>query len=634
MIWHLGNAARGVPSRNVVSEKRSLHINKKDPRSFRRPCLWYRDNCDPNTTPLHRSSAYQFYTHNRYCAPSLAKRAPLSLILTLSPSLAPSTTLRPHSSPFSSPSHAMSTFSAPMVPTVSAGPETNTRRKRSFDDLLLPSLGFDSSHVYNHESAYLFQPVALDRHNKRARTAPASPTGVGSLTPHTSPLLNKGTINPISLPPVPSVLNLAQSGAPTTLRESLSNPEYIPSTPTLSRVAHRDSFIKPSQKGPLPSLRHLRLLPHPKVQEHAYRFPDTSENTPIWRESLMNWCKSENYQDYQQIAKEVQRCVYSDSAPGLNILANVATITQKIPSILNPVDQFHDLSDSASTDGVVTPPMSPRNATAAGRSGPLTFTPTLSEKLVQTIRQKRAGSHRKTNSFKAREMKKLLNNRDVLSIDSKGKVEKPARKRKTSSPSSPQQLVMKISTLSPLRTPLSGTALPKGPAMGATPPTSRNSITRTPQRSVSPVRAVSPPRTHVFVLNEPRTPPMSSHTVASSGRSGGSPRSEACQTKKTTSPKRTSNRTCISCLSSDSPCWRPSWTNKKQDQLCNSCGLRYKKTQTRCLNETCRKIPSKGELAIMKANGKITRTNSDGTLTEGLGCLFCNSMVEIREKPS
>lgn len=106
----------------------------------------------------------------------------------------------------------------------------------------------------------------------------------------------------------------------------------------------------------------------------------------------------------------------------------------------------------------------------------------------------------------------------------------------------------------------------------------------------------------------------------------------------TNSPKRRKSyttqtvRTCISCQSSDSPCWRPSWSPRKHDQLCNSCGLRYKKTHTRCLNEVCKKIPTKGELNIMKSHGVVTdAVKGCDDLFTGYRCLFCNSITETKE---
>ncbi|CCD24771.1 DNA-binding transcription repressor ASH1 NDAI_0D04580 [Naumovozyma dairenensis CBS 421] len=91
-------------------------------------------------------------------------------------------------------------------------------------------------------------------------------------------------------------------------------------------------------------------------------------------------------------------------------------------------------------------------------------------------------------------------------------------------------------------------------------------------------------------------------------------------------------RRCVSCRSSDSPCWRPSWSKMKHDQLCNSCGLRYKKTHTRCLNELCLKIPTKSELSMMKTNGIDKQfVHSRGETVEGYRCLFCNYITETIE---
>lgn len=85
----------------------------------------------------------------------------------------------------------------------------------------------------------------------------------------------------------------------------------------------------------------------------------------------------------------------------------------------------------------------------------------------------------------------------------------------------------------------------------------------------------------------------------------------------------TTPRVCISCGSDQSPCWRPSWSIK-EGQLCNSCGLRYKKTGARCLNNDCKKIPAKGEWALMQSKGK---TSFDGE--DAYGCLDCGSKVEV-----
>lgn len=83
-------------------------------------------------------------------------------------------------------------------------------------------------------------------------------------------------------------------------------------------------------------------------------------------------------------------------------------------------------------------------------------------------------------------------------------------------------------------------------------------------------------------------------------------------------------RMCISCGSDLSPCWRPSWS-PKEGQLCNSCGLRYKKTAARCLNDQCRRIPAKGEWNSMVSKGMALY---DGV--EAYSCLGCGYKVETK----
>jgi transcriptional regulatory protein ASH1 len=92
-----------------------------------------------------------------------------------------------------------------------------------------------------------------------------------------------------------------------------------------------------------------------------------------------------------------------------------------------------------------------------------------------------------------------------------------------------------------------------------------------------------------------------------------------------------SKRKCISCHSDQSPCWRPSWSTTA-GQLCNSCGLRYKKTGARCTIDSCRRIPAKGEWAAMKQRGKVEVLNSSGEKTLGYSCLNCSGEVEVKEK--
>ncbi|QPG76073.1 hypothetical protein FOA43_003459 [Brettanomyces nanus] len=94
-------------------------------------------------------------------------------------------------------------------------------------------------------------------------------------------------------------------------------------------------------------------------------------------------------------------------------------------------------------------------------------------------------------------------------------------------------------------------------------------------------------------------------------------------------------RRCISCHSTQSPCWRPSWDPEK-GQLCNSCGLRYKKTKARCMNPNCLRIPAKGEWTLMKNRGKILLPvyNDDGdeiNKHHTYKCLHCDGEVAVEE---
>lgn len=86
-------------------------------------------------------------------------------------------------------------------------------------------------------------------------------------------------------------------------------------------------------------------------------------------------------------------------------------------------------------------------------------------------------------------------------------------------------------------------------------------------------------------------------------------------------------RRCISCGSDQSPCWRPSWS-ASAGQLCNSCGLRYKKTGARCTESDCGRIPAKGEWAVMRNTAK--RNPETGRMD--YACIYCRGVVEVNER--
>ncbi|ONH68991.1 Transcriptional regulatory protein ASH1 [Cyberlindnera fabianii] len=90
-------------------------------------------------------------------------------------------------------------------------------------------------------------------------------------------------------------------------------------------------------------------------------------------------------------------------------------------------------------------------------------------------------------------------------------------------------------------------------------------------------------------------------------------------------------RVCISCGTDQSPCWRPSWS-VTAGQLCNSCGLRYKKTGARCVEKSCCRIPAKGEWLAMESRGKVELTKENGEKCIAYKCLHCGGEVEVKDK--
>lgn len=125
---------------------------------------------------------------------------------------------------------------------------------------------------------------------------------------------------------------------------------------------------------------------------------------------------------------------------------------------------------------------------------------------------------------------------------------------------------------------------------------------------------------------QPLSPPSSPHHLAMmGGQAVPRPNQGSFPAHHTTTFH--SKRRCISCGSDQSPCWRPSWS-ASAGQLCNSCGLRYKKTNARCLTKECGRIPAKGEWVSMK--NLATKDSATGQLR--YKCLYCNGDVEVGEK--
>ncbi|RHZ58200.1 hypothetical protein Glove_375g100 [Diversispora epigaea] len=85
--------------------------------------------------------------------------------------------------------------------------------------------------------------------------------------------------------------------------------------------------------------------------------------------------------------------------------------------------------------------------------------------------------------------------------------------------------------------------------------------------------------------------------------------------------RRESNKTkvCASCRTRTTPCWRPAWSSELF--LCNSCGLRYKKTKCVCPNQECRYIPLKSEYNAMFKKAK------NGDCPDTKRCCRCQTQL-------
>ncbi|KAF9955746.1 DNA-binding transcription repressor, partial [Mortierella alpina] len=77
---------------------------------------------------------------------------------------------------------------------------------------------------------------------------------------------------------------------------------------------------------------------------------------------------------------------------------------------------------------------------------------------------------------------------------------------------------------------------------------------------------------------------------------------------------------CEACKQKETPCWRPGYT--PGGSLCNSCGLRYKKSGVFCPKDGCKYIPLKTEYASMEE--ERLAMNKDH-----LKCRKCHGRVEL-----
>ncbi|KAF9963889.1 DNA-binding transcription repressor [Modicella reniformis] len=104
-----------------------------------------------------------------------------------------------------------------------------------------------------------------------------------------------------------------------------------------------------------------------------------------------------------------------------------------------------------------------------------------------------------------------------------------------------------------------------------------------------------------------------SSSISSAGRQGGSSTSSPFDSvtgsgggsgsrasSGSGSGSGSSSKHCEACGAKETPCWRPGYI--PNTVLCNSCGLRYKKSNVFCTKVNCKYIPLKTEYASMEAD--------------------------------
>ncbi|KAF9352661.1 DNA-binding transcription repressor [Mortierella sp. NVP85] len=111
-------------------------------------------------------------------------------------------------------------------------------------------------------------------------------------------------------------------------------------------------------------------------------------------------------------------------------------------------------------------------------------------------------------------------------------------------------------------------------------------------------------------------------STSSAGRQGGSSSSSFDSTGHRVSSlgSGSSSKHCEACGAKETPCWRPGYI--PNTVLCNSCGLRYKKSNVFCTKVTCKYIPLKTEYANMEADRLENRRDH-------LICIQCKGRVAL-----
>ncbi|KAG9323966.1 hypothetical protein KVV02_003237 [Mortierella alpina] len=113
----------------------------------------------------------------------------------------------------------------------------------------------------------------------------------------------------------------------------------------------------------------------------------------------------------------------------------------------------------------------------------------------------------------------------------------------------------------------------------------------------SPSKAESSQRLKLPITKKSRTPKSSPPKPVKATHA--SPKKTPTAAPKPPRTPGPGQKHCEACGATETPCWRPGYT--ASTVLCNSCGLRYKKSNVYCTKLSCKYIPLKTEYAAMEA---------------------------------
>ncbi|VEU24353.1 DEKNAAC105553 [Brettanomyces naardenensis] len=496
--------------------------------------------------------------------------------------------------------------------------QLKSSRKRSFEELQF----FDKTITSPNNFCYSTEGSSFLPSSKRAKTAPSSPISFPPSSGSMQPRTPNFKFPELPLTP-PSAISSSKSIFAQQLESAQSSSSSdTPSTPPPS--------IRSSPRG-MPKILKLDRKPLTTIPETAFYYPDTcysfgllntsgavpehnqrahilEEQNKEWRDHYsfeLSHSDSKLYKKYRNYCDGLKLAEFSGRKP---IPVNTKILLPSASKLTSFIDNQYNRYD-----GLVNYPYASNyNYQLTGYLNDvhlLTSSPELySHRAGKGYSYRNDALHRNYNLPPLSQVLKMSSlDNDNAETDTDSSRPTPALAYPPRASTSTANVIRTSRPLSPAR---------------------RSSVAKFINTSISPRRSSldndssstnAPPTTITTIDSPPQSPKKSSH------------RRQSHSFHSHRIPRR-----CISCHSTQSPCWRPSWA-PDEGQLCNSCGLRYKKTRARCLNPECLRIPAKGEWTLMKNRGKtaIPDYNGEGEKTGehySYKCLHCDGEVAVDEQ--